>query len=202
MLRTIRTTMVLGLLAGVLSAPPALAALIEVDLLVASDALVTRDTASGLDWLDLTATLGLSTTDALAAAVVSGNGFSLATEAQVIALFANAGFGISAPLNVPDYGPASELLAKMGCTSCAGNFPEGKGHLLDNGGPGIQNYLYSAQINIAEPRGRWAPSNFDNGAAVATVGSFMVRASPVPEPTTAVLLLGGLALVAAGARRS
>lgn len=39
------------------------ASLLELDLLTAGDGLVTRDTETGLDWLDLTATLNLSYND-------------------------------------------------------------------------------------------------------------------------------------------
>lgn len=46
--------------AMILSASASWATLIEVDLISAGDGLVSRDTLTGLDWLDLTATTDLS----------------------------------------------------------------------------------------------------------------------------------------------
>jgi hypothetical protein len=57
-----------SLLGSSIIATVATATIIEVDLLTPGDALVTRDTATGLDWLDLTQTLGLSVNDIRAGA--------------------------------------------------------------------------------------------------------------------------------------
>ena len=48
------------------------AALIEIDLLSANDAFITRDTTTGLDWLDVTLTVNRSVPDVLGGDGVDG----------------------------------------------------------------------------------------------------------------------------------
>ena len=65
--------------------------LLEIDLYTSGDKLITRDTGTGLDWLDLTATQGRSVNEVLAdfGGFVSA-GFRYATPVEVEALFTSA----------------------------------------------------------------------------------------------------------------
>jgi len=65
--RTMLATMAIILVAAVLlaHADRSHAVLMGADLLNPGDSLLTRDTATGLDWLDLTATTNLSVNDIL-----------------------------------------------------------------------------------------------------------------------------------------
>lgn len=73
------------LLVALLCCSGAHASLIEVDLFDAGDKLITRDTDTGLDWLDLTETTGISYDDMLLELGVGGmyEGFRYATTADV-----------------------------------------------------------------------------------------------------------------------
>ena len=81
---------------GLCIAVPASAQLVEVDLLAPGDALVTRDTQTNLDWLDLDLTFNLSYN-----AVIGGaggwvaDGWTHATEAQVCDLSMKLGEGLT-----------------------------------------------------------------------------------------------------------
>ena len=74
----------------------AIAALEEADLLSPGDGLLTQDTETGLEWLDITMTLNLSHTEIMAgyADLVTAHRFRYATRAEVHTLFENA--------NIPD----------------------------------------------------------------------------------------------------
>ncbi len=94
------------LLAALLAESPiAGAALIPIDLIAPGDALLTRDTATGLDWSDLTVTNGMAY---LSVASGAGGwlqlGFQFANVDQVATLFEHAGiFQLNAalPENLP-----------------------------------------------------------------------------------------------------
>ncbi len=77
------------LAAGILVAPAAQAELLEVDLNTPGDALVTRDTDTGLDWLDLTESTNLSfdQVEGDVGGFIS-DGWRHATAAEVCGLFA------------------------------------------------------------------------------------------------------------------
>ena len=73
------------------------AAVVSADWQSVGDNLVTRDTASGLDWLDLTITDGMSYDQVISKLLPGGqfDGFRLATSAEVITLWRNFGIDLS-----------------------------------------------------------------------------------------------------------
>lgn len=82
-------------LSALLLTQPSEAILLEVDLEILGDRLLTRDTASGLEWLDLPLTLNRNHDD-LTADIGLGrpDGFRHATQSEVIPLFATFDVGI------------------------------------------------------------------------------------------------------------
>ncbi len=76
-------------------ASPATSELIEADLAAPGDALITRDTETGLDWLDLTETTGLSYDDVGAGSgnTWAANGWRHATTPEVCDLLLKLGLG-------------------------------------------------------------------------------------------------------------
>jgi len=97
----------LMLLASLLALPAA-AELLEIDLAAPGDGLVTRDTATALDWLDLTESAGLSFADVEAGAGgFTADGWRYATEAEVCSF---------AHLNV------SRLVSPTGCAPLDADF--------------------------------------------------------------------------------
>jgi hypothetical protein len=92
------------------------AAIISVDWKTAGDGLITRDTVSGLDWLDLTETNGL-TYEYVSGQLGAGgqfDGYRYATNSEAVALWANFGIDLNtgATTYIPGYvDPAIENAA-------------------------------------------------------------------------------------------
>ena len=105
-----------------LTTTPAHAVLIELDLNAAGDKLITLDTVTGLEWLDVNATLGLSYNAAEATAFVTAQGFSHANTTDVSTLFTNTGVtDQTGAFTTGNFPGAVELLAKLGCTNACGS---------------------------------------------------------------------------------
>jgi hypothetical protein len=176
------------------------AELLGVDLLSTGDQLLTRDTATGLDWLDLTATLNLSARD-----IQGGSGgwrslgFVHATTMSVRTLFLNSdppnvviNTGAN-PLSPSNVNGAQRLLNLMGIT-----FPGPSNNDFDIvgngiagiGEPGVGLVHFADYGTITDgslgfffvPDGI-APDTFRD----AQVGNFLVR--PIPEPSMVWLLV-------------
>jgi len=73
------------------------AAIISTDWNAAGDSLITHDTVSGLNWLDLTETNNISYNAVVSQLGAGGtyDGFRVATSAEVVALWANFGVDLS-----------------------------------------------------------------------------------------------------------
>ena len=198
------------------------AALIELDLFSSGDGLITQDTETGLEWLDLTSTLNLSITDILSD--VGGwksLGFEHATIEQVTDLFLHSDLGnvIIYPLHYPDGYPttgypissqnligAQSLLTLMGTTwvHTTGNPYRigGLGLVLSETAPGgATNASYGTNTEQTEgfffvPDGQ---THFADKHP--TKGNFLVRTSAVPIPASVWLFGSGLLGLIGIARR-
>jgi hypothetical protein len=163
------------------------------------------DDGTNLEWLDLDeATLiGQSVTTVLSSPFVTVDGYVYATDEQVAELFTNAGFvtgaSTASALNDP---AAADLLSFLGCTQdCGispGTNPTGRGFAIWSGA------TYTRAFYKEGPSGAsWATTSgltADVNLTDSTAGHFLVRAV-VPEPSTAILMLGGLALLSGRRRR-
>jgi hypothetical protein len=201
---------VLSLTLSVLAASGAYADLIEGDLVSSGDGLITKDTATGLEWLDLTATLDQEFDEVTAGSYYTTHGFTHATNAQIETLFLNAATG--ATLNadsgsmstVPNGTAADVLLDLLGQTGSrsepAGTFLYGLGYA----GDGPTSYYWSPWYGKTSGSTlgyliTGTDAGYGDGTAWFDMGHYLVRA--VPEPTTAALLGLGLLLVFGRARR-
>ena len=96
------------------------ASLLEVDYLAAGDKLLTRDTISDLEWLDLTQTTDISYTEMLGLLAPGGRyeGFRYATVNDIDRLQLNAGLrpGLFRSTSRVETNIAIELLDKLGVT--------------------------------------------------------------------------------------
>jgi len=164
----------------------------------------TTDTDTNLEWLDLTATNGLSYADALLSTFDTIDGYRSATSLEVAQLFTDAGIGTQDNLaREVDLAGATALLITLGCTLapavCATTAnPSATGYAEWIPGTGRRALYRTDSIN----GGRGAAtiqSSFATGAT-AGVGTFLVR-NVVPEPSTSLLLLGGLAMLGTRRRR-
>ena len=202
------------LVTGILVAPAAQAVLLEIDLNTPGDGLVTRDTDTGLDWLDLTESWDLSF-DQVEADVGGfiADGWRHATGAEVCALFAAANAEPSpCPGGGPDPGPPCctlfDLIDLLGFIVIF-NQVSAFG-LYDDGDPSAPGGVGFAEA-VSLFGGGWTEVRDDQRAsdlASPTTGNFLVRPSPVAMPIgpyvgPALLLLLGLAgLMMVGRRRS
>jgi len=198
--------------AGLLACGVAHATLVEQDLLVAGDGLVTLDTATGLEWLDLTATLGLSVDKVLAD---SGGwvdrGFEYASFSQIGQLLHDAGFS-----------PHIDDFYYLRMHSLVSNLPSAIAFVNDFGPTlgGFQTIGFIAPFNCdyhdqvttcTDYVGITASRSLDAGFAGGDDGTFVTRAGQpyvgnflireVPEPPASTTLFAGLGLFAALARR-
>ena len=154
----------------------------------------TTDTDTGLDWLDLDLTLGMSFNQVNAELGAGGlfEGWQVATLDQAHTFLTNAGWvGPFDSSNVSNVGfvtnfkalttsltndPAAEIGALSLLNDFAGDL--GDLSLVDDQGTGITSYSLTSPI--------------DPSIAQQDTGSFLVRTSAVPVPAAAWLFLSGL----------
>lgn len=214
-----------ALLSGSVSATP----LTQADLFVAGDGKVTRDPYTGLEWLDLTETLGLSINQILAGAGPAGGwisvlGFRYATVTEVENLFIDHGFpNVNSPTaaNVPFYDSFVALLSTpcSSFSSCSASSFGFTGTVSDLAGTVSELERFALADLRFFPLGGadsstpcCTPVAFPrttgiNQTPIFTnddIGHWLVRTTPissVPEPQTYTMLLAGLGLMGFTARR-
>lgn len=190
-------------LAFSLSRPIAGHATLIVQDLFSGDSAITRDDATGLDWLDVFKTQGQSY-NAVAAGYgnyTTTHGFRFATESEVRTLYTNAGIvDFSGSLVTgPNFLAANTLVNDLGYTSSSLSlgllFKNQMGWIDSPSAPAGQ--VVAARVTVS-------PYNGQGGAAVpspgavskdfvrADIGSYLVRSS-VPEPASLALFGVGLA---------
>lgn len=157
---------------------------------------VTSDTESGLDWLDLNFSTGLSYNQLIAETSGGGmfDGFRLAEISEIQTLFDAAGLPAIGS-TTSDFGAVDALIDLIGSTSNQGSFlqslgitatpGEGSGHLVTGldffTSGGIPFYVLTEGLTYA------------NNTSFDTVGGWLVRdVAAVPEPGLPMLMFGGL----------
>ena len=175
------------------------------DLFAAGDGLLTLDSATGLEWLDLTSTKNISPTAILGdAGGWIGLGFGLATSAQVSALFLNSAVGVTLTTTLvgPNFTGATNLLTLMGQTGGPPTSPRGVGWTADGPSPGNQYQPFYLTSSTPDEGTLTSPDGATTPSADLFVGNFLVRATAVPEPTTLLLLSMGLAGLVVSRKRN
>ena len=191
-------------------APSAEALLIEADLFAAGDGLITLDTRTGLEWLDLTATVGLTY-----ATVVHGAGgwtdlgFRMANGIEVCDLITSNAVPMDCTMRIknPRSAVSSEFstetfinlfgvwsLPEWGSIVTAGIFNDGtpwKAGRFEV----VSGLITGAGYEVDSVD--WFTSTASTGFfAISEPGYFLVRSS-IPEPATGLLVGGGLVAFAA-----
>ena len=208
----LRRLLIAVLAAGILVAPAAQAGLLEIDLNAPGDALVTRDTDTGLDWLDLTESTNLSfdQVEADVGGFIS-DGWRHATGAEVCALLAAVDAEPSpCPGNLVILPCCSlvNLIDLLGITFVSFNLSSARG-LYDDGDPSAPGGVGFAEATLlfSSPRAAVHDDQRASDLASPSEGHFLVRPSPVAMPigpyvAPALLLLLALAGLVMVRRRS
>jgi hypothetical protein len=180
-------------------AMPLQAALIEQDWSAINDAAITYDSTTGLEWLDVTVTAGLSYNDVAAELGVGGayEGFSFASSQQVAGLFSAVGLG-EIP-NVPEFLGGGEqiqtLLGYWGVTWYLGT-GERTEFLTSNTTGLLAGEHFTGRVFWLEVGDTGVTAEYlarDDDYSNFTIGSALVRAaSPVPVPAAVWLFGSGL----------
>jgi len=167
------------------------------DLDTQGDGMIKRDTETGLDWLDLSATAvtlgnpGISVTAILAdAGGWMSRGFRYATESELCAYFDHLGL-VPDPCPGPDTsGPTQPIENLIGTSLCCiGQTTYSMGAYDDGGDPLLYGYAGYHRTVLGSSGVKTEPASVPVEAAEAlTVYThFLVRASPGPN----VPMLGG-----------
>lgn len=209
---------------------PAHAVLITADWLAPGDGLIVRDTATSIEWLNLTQTAGLSYAQ-VSGELGAGGGFDgwrYATNGEVSALFGDY-FGISLAAGVlreaPAYlDPGVRLASETLSDGVSGGTDEVSG---PNANYRLVGFSADVRLNgahfavgamtrwsdtdyftVKDPVGAFELSSWDPYGLVTDdffahewIGSYLVRTSAVPVPAAAWLLGSGLVVLAGTARR-
>lgn len=195
LLRTMKNVFVLLMLLSCSSLPmPGYAALIEMDYLTPGDGLITRDTQSGLEWLDITQTFGLTFDEILQGTGNSwyADGWRFATTDEVSAMIYNYAGVLVGCEGCPSYaaipeGTANAIIGLFGAN------PNGWVNAYFDDGPESEhvgqfavsfNQTLSQYIVAVE-----APNGIARTVSSPELGSALVR--PVPLPNSIWLLLSG-----------
>lgn len=172
---------------------PGRAELLEIDLVPGSgDGLLTLDTDTGLEWLDLTATSDPAGQSYNAVAAGFGGftteqGFRFATVSEVLILFDNAGvIALNTGFVSANFAPVSQLIGLLGCTGeprtsqdCeSGDFPVSIGFADFDIFDPISAADFSLQLDIPGSRGRASgPFSLQKSISIFNAGAFLVRSS-------------------------
>ena len=165
---------------------------------------ITLDTETSLEWLDITFSTNYSYNQIIAETQSGGyfEGYRLATFTEMIGLWTNADIDLNyanvfTPIN---YGPISNLQSFIGTTNLDETQTWG---MVDPTGSGTSTDMAAGLLFVdAETSGRYSPYyGFDSNFAREDFGSYLVKTTAVPLPSSIILLGTGLLGIMTVSRR-
>lgn len=180
-------------------------ALIESDFLTSNDSLLTKDTESGMEWIDITYTQGASRTVVRNGYkdLVTTHGFRYATQSEVTNLFFSAGINnIANEFTESNHNSIEYLQSLIGVTTSMGygeydwaNGPVTSG--LVDFDPYVTFKSAVATMQLLDPTlyGRATDEDYiiSDNVSISWAGSYLVREiQPVPIPAAFYLFTLGL----------
>jgi len=181
------------------------AGLITKDYSNVGDGHLTVDTIGQMEWLDVSIFAGMNLDALQGINQWTNDGFHLATDEELFALYKNAGITlINDNVGNLDFGTSHTAASNIAVTDLylklgggAGNFGGNSyihGILADDNNDGLSylgRMLITNHAQINTNNDRWGHSGQTHGA----VGAFFVRTVDVPEPSTlAIFALGMIGL--------
>ncbi len=175
-------------------------ALLEADWQTIGDGQLTKDTATGLEWLDLTASINQSFLQVSSEFGAAGAfaGFRYATGSEVFALSSDAGIpDLSGAWNPANFEPVLALEALVGITF--GSFGASIGVTGDDGISSSSRLAIMIQANLLPnsplfQQARVLSLDAPNDDASSFLGNWLVRSAQVQVPVPSTLWLFGLAV--------
>lgn len=179
------------------------AAILEADHPTFGVGSLTRDTSSGLDWLDLTLSTNRSYADVASQFGAGGDfeGFRHATLGEVLGLWDAAGITADTGPSAALFAPVDALQGLVGVTwpdllrsyGISGTEGGSAGPPEDCGGVPFTCYVTPALSSLDGQGSAWTHENLRDYIAESTYGHWLVK--PIPLPAALPLMGTGLAVL-------
>ena len=181
------------------------AAIISADWQTAGDNLITHDTESGLNWLDLTETNTLTYNYVNGQLGTGGQfaGYRYATSDEVVQLWTNFGVDLTsgAPYNSAVYNPGIAEGSNYLGNIMGGGYPYGVRGMVSDELYGWHYYLGAYTNGVNSYYDIASTYQAASGTSYVNVGSYLVQTSVVPVPAAVWLFGSGLIGLFGFARR-
>jgi len=191
---------IIAFFSAILFSSSSSAGLVTNDWLSAGDGLLTYDSVSGLKWLDLSYTFGQSLNGVLGQTALGNplNGFRVATSAEVLSLYTDAGinFGYSG-YDVAQASAANLLQSLMGGVGIGGSreggtWIESAGFAMNSGNVNTFIIEHTTGGNVYAPYSHtWSAGMIGEGHVQNGTYLVMANVVSVPEPSSVSLLISG-----------